>query len=292
MSGVTVDELTLYLQVFAVFAALLGACIGSFLNVCIYRIPNELSVVRPRSFCPSCAKEIPWYLNIPVFSWIMLRGKCAFCGTKIASRYLFVELLTAMFFLMVYAAWCVPGFLHLTPLHAPAQIPVYWLFISGLMLGSFIDLDHYILPDRVTIGGMILGPLLSMLVPELQGEAIWWRALMKSGLGLAAGFGLFFLIGVIGERVFKKEAMGFGDVKLMGAVGAFLGWESVLFTLFVSSLLGTAVAGVLLALKRVNLKDVIPYGPYLAVGAVIWLFWGRALLGLYLNFLLPGRAGL
>lgn len=292
MIGFTVDELTLYIQVFAVFATLLGACIGSFLNVCIYRIPNDLSVVKPRSFCPSCAKEIPWYLNIPVFSWLMLRGKCAFCGEKIPSRYFFVELLTAMFFLMVYTAWCVPGFLHLTPLQTPALIPVCWLFISGLLLGSFIDVDHYILPDRVTLGGMALGPLLSVLVPELHGEAIWWKALMKSGLGLASGFGLFFLIGIIGEKVFKKEALGFGDVKLMGAIGAFLGWQAVLFTLFVSSLLGTLVAGVLLAFRRVNLKDVIPYGPYLAVSAVVWLFWGRALLNLYLDFLLPGRAGL
>lgn len=292
MSRFTVDELTFYIQVFAVFATMLGACIGSFLNVCIYRIPNGLSVVRPRSFCPSCAKEIPGYLNIPIFSWIMLRGKCAFCGAKIPVRYFLVELLTAMFFLMVYTAWCVPGALHLSPLPTPALIPVYWIFISGLILGSFIDIDHYILPDRVTIGGMILGPLLCMLVPEMQGETIWWRALMKSGLGLAAGFGLFFLIGTIGEKVFKKEALGFGDVKLMGAVGAFLGWQAVLFTLFVSSLLGTLVAGILLVMKRVNLKDVIPYGPYLAVAAVVWLFWGHALLKLYLDFLLLGRVGL
>ncbi len=284
----SVDELTFYIQGLAVFTVGFGACIGSFLNVCIYRIPSELSIVAPRSFCPACKKPIPWYLNIPVVSWVALRGKCASCGVKIASRYFFVELITAMLFLMVFTAWCAPETFRFTPLLSAAQIPVYWLMLAGLIVGSFIDLDYFILPDRITLGGMVIGPVLCALVPELQGEFIWWRGLLDSGIGLAVGFGTFLLLGLIGEKVFRREAMGFGDVKLMGAVGAFLGWKAVLFTLFASSVLGTLASVVLLVARRANWKDAIPYGPYLAMGAAIWLFWGQYILDLYFSFLRGG----
>jgi len=281
----TVDDIAFLIQVFACFAVFFGACVGSFLNVCIYRIPNELSVVRPRSHCPKCGRMIPWYLNIPVISWLALRGKCAWCKTPISSRYLFVELLTAALFLAVFAAWCTPEPFGFSPIAQAAQIPVYWLFMGGLILGTFVDFDHFILPDRVTIGGMVAGPILSALVPAMHGETVWWRGLLDSGIGLTIGFCLLLAIGLLGEKVFKKEAMGFGDVKLMGAIGAFLGWKAVLFTLFASSLVGSVVGLLLMALRRAGMKDMIPFGPYLALGSLLWLFWGERLLMLYLAFM-------
>ena len=252
------------LAFFTPFVVLFGACIGSFLSVCIYRIPRDESIVRPRSHCPSCGKLIPWYFNIPVLSWLMLGGKCHYCKSRISPRYLILEVFTALLFtvvwLQVFAGLTIPEDLGrawlthgndllappcwrygLTPLLHPALLPVYWLVLWGLILGTFVDLEHYILPDRVTIGGMVAGVVLSPLVPELHFTASWSTALLRSLLGLAVGFGLLWIFAWLGERVFKKEAMGFGDVKLMGAIGAFFGWKAVLFVLFSSSLFGSVV---------------------------------------------------
>lgn len=283
--GLTGDEVTFYFALFAVFSACFGACVGSFLNVCIYRMPREESVVRPRSHCPHCGVLIPWYLNIPVLSWIFLRGRCASCKGPIAMRYMLVELLTATLFLAVYMKWTIPDALHLLPISHPAMIPVYWLFIAGLILGTFIDFDHYILPDSVTIGGMVVGPLLSAALPVLHGREMWWQGLAMSGVGLAAGFGLLLAVSVLGEKAFKKEAMGFGDVKLMGAIGAFMGWEAVLFTVFAASFLGSAVGLALIATRNAKLQSRLPFGPYLSMGAVLWMFYGPALVTAYMRLM-------
>ena len=277
------QEIRFYIMLFSFFSLGMGACIGSFLNVCIYRIPRGESVVRPRSHCPHCGKLIPWYLNIPVLSWLCLRGRCANCKGPISFRYTLVEILTALLFLAVFFKWALPFTVHMAPLLHPAMIPCYWLALSGLVVGTFVDFEHYIIPDSVTLGGMAAGPLLCALVPALQGERIWYWGLADSLIGEAVGFGLLFAIAELGTRIFKKEAMGFGDVKLMGAIGAFFGWQATLFTLFVSSFLGSIVGVGLILFGRGRLQSRIPFGPYLAMAAAIWLFWGETLLDLYLK---------
>ena len=274
-----------YFILFAVFSTFFGACVGSFLNVCIWRMPREESVVKPRSHCPHCGMLIPWYLNIPVLSWILLRGKCASCKGPIAMRYMLVELLTATLFLAVFMKWAMPDDLHLLPISHGAMVFVYWLFLAGLILGTFIDFDHYILPDTVTIGGMIVGPVWSMTIPMMHDREIWWQGGLMSLLGLAVGFGLLFAVSVLGEKVFKKEAMGFGDVKLLGAIGAFLGWKAVLFTIFVSSFLGSVVGLLLILSRNAKMQSRIPFGPYLSLAATIWVFYGPALITAYLKLM-------
>ena len=175
-----------YFIVFASFSFALGCCVASFLNVCIWRLPRDESVVRPGSHCPNCNAPIRWYQNIPIVSWLALRGRCANCRKPISARYVVVELLGGVLFLLVYMQWAVPFFLGgppplgLVPRAVLWTMPVGWLVVSGLILGSFIDLDHFYLPDRVTIGGMVLGVPLSFLVPELQGivgkDATGWSA--------------------------------------------------------------------------------------------------------------------
>lgn len=301
------------LAFFTPFVVLFGACIGSFLSVCIYRIPRDESIVRPRSHCPSCGKLIPWYFNIPVLSWLMLGGKCHYCKSRISPRYLILEVFTALLFtvvwLQVFAGLTIPEDLGrawlthgndllappcwrygLTPLLHPALLPVYWLVLWGLILGTFVDLEHYILPDRVTIGGMVAGVMLSPLVPELHFTASWSTALLRSVLGLAFGFGLLWLVSWLGELAFKKEAMGFGDVKLMGAIGAFFGWKAVLFVLLSASLFGSIVGVGLIVLGKRQLQGRIPFGPFLALGTLLWMFWGRAIVSAYMRFLLPPMA--
>ncbi len=277
--------------VFACFAAVLGACIGSFLNVCIYRIPRDESVVTPRSHCPSCERLIPWYLNLPVLSWLLLRGRCRWCRQPISARYIGVELLTALLFCAVFLQH--PFFapvLGMVRLADPGMIPIYWIFLAGLVCGTFVDFDHMILPDSVTIGGMIAGPVFSALIPALHGEAVWYRGLIQSGIGELVGFGLLFLVAELGEKIFKKEAMGFGDVKLMGAVGAFLGWQAVIFVLIAGSVAGSVVGVTLILLKKTELQGRLPFGPYLSLGALVWIFWGPRLLSGYLAMLLPPAA--
>ena len=280
------QEIRFFSILFAFFATFFGACVGSFLNVCIYRIPRDESVVTPRSHCPHCNALIPWYLNIPVASWLCLRGKCASCKGPIAFRYTLVELLTAMIFLAVFMKWAAPAALHMLPIPHPLLIPVYWLFLAGLILGTFVDFEHFIIPDSVTIGGMAAGPVLSALVPALHGKELWWEGLLSSCIGLAIGFGLLNAVAWLGTKAFKKEAMGFGDVKLMGAIGAFLGWKAVLFTVFASSLLGSVVGLLLIAFGGVKLQSRIPFGPYISAAAAIWVFWGQALSGAYLKLVL------
>ncbi len=256
-------EFSFWFAYFATVAFVLGAAIGSFLNVCIYRIPLEQSVVRPRSHCPHCGHMIAWYDNVPLLSYLLLRARCRHCGQPISVRYFLVESLTAVIFLLV---WWEYGF--------DPRTPLYWLAVSGLILGTFVDFDHMILPDRVTIGGAVLGFLFSALVPELHGEVSRLDALREAAIGWAVGFGLLWLVGAVGKLALKKEAMGFGDVKLLGAMGAWCGWKAVLFIVVVSSVIGSLVGIALIVLKKHEWQSRIPYGPYLALAAVLWILWG------------------
>ncbi len=269
MSPISPDEY-LFVSAFIFFS---GLCIGSFLNVCIWRIPRDESVAWPGSHCPACNHAIAPWDNIPLLSWLILNGKCRHCNVLISPRYFLVELLTGTLFAII---WLLHGWSVLTPL--------YIFFTSALILGTFVDFDHLILPDRVTIGGMIAGPILSFAFPALHGQTERLPALLHSLGGLALGFGILWLVSTIGRLILKREAMGFGDVKLLGAIGACLGWQSVLFTIFFSSLSGTLVGLGLIAAGKKELQSRIPYGPHIALAALVWMLYGPACIDLYLSW--------
>ncbi len=252
-----------------------GAMWGSFLNVCVYRIQMEMSVIWPGSHCFSCKKPVAWYDNIPVLSWILLKGKCRNCGEPFSVRYPIVEAITGLLFLWV---WIVTG---------PSWLLlVYWLMTFGLLLGSLIDLDDFWIPDRVTWGGILIGIPLSALVPEMHGADTAMEGLKASAFGAALGFGLLWLVGFLGKLAFKKDAMGFGDVKLLGAIGAFLGAPSVLFVIFGSALVGSIVGITLIAVGKSELGGKLPFGPYLSAAAMCWMFGGSRLFDLYIDFVM------
>ncbi len=251
-----------------------GACMGSFLNVCIHRIPRSESIVTPRSRCPECRRPIPWHDNLPLISFFALRGRCRSCGARISFRYVSVEALTAVLFTLV---WWQYGWSVITP--------IFWLVISGLILATFVDLEHMIIPDRVSLGGMALGVLFSALVPALHHVEHMTESLKSSFFGLLVGAGSLWLVGVIGKWMFRKDAMGLGDVKLLGAIGAFTGWQGVLFTVMISSLLGYIIGLSLIAFGGREWQSRVPYGPYLALAAVLWILWGTAWWEAYVGWL-------
>ncbi len=382
----------------ALVAVAVGATIGSFLNVVIYRVPRGLSVNEPRrSFCPSCNYAIPYYHNIPLLSWLLLRGKCKSCGQRISMRYWWVELLTALLFLAAWHAfgWDYGDGTGEGVFRYPALVPVAWVLLSLFVAATFIDLEHQIIPDGITIGGAVVGLVAAFAVPAMAyewmdcttrvGQGMGGRlvSLGYAALGAAAGYALLYMVVVLGrlafgrkdlklpenadwkvtqeggdenptltaagkphpwedlyfvgsERVqmrcrevtlngetsrdvpvqvwfdkvvidgretpleeiealagraeggmlYHREAMGFGDVKLMAMIGAFLGWKGVLFTLLAASVLGTAMALPARLLGRGDSAFArIPFGPYLALGATIWLFYGPQLVDWYFGLM-------
>jgi len=359
-----------FLWLFTVFAFLLGACIGSFLNVAIYRMPLGLSVNKPRrSFCPHCNYMIPWYRNLPLVSWLMLRGKCANCSAPIAFRYFGVEFLTACLFL---AVWLTQPWELALPL---------WILLGLLIVATFIDFDYFIIPDEITIGGTVIGLVCAFVFPGLMDVDSRWYALLFSACGAALGFGVLWAISFFGKVAFgrkkmafdppqqfewkregdhavvtlgeesmpwdelftnekdvltlecvelemgelkvteltvrsryeqitvqekeydlnaverfsariramqfKRDAMGFGDVKFIACIGAFLGWQAVLLTIIVASITGAAIGLAALITGQRDRSSKIPFGPYLALGALVWIFAGPQLVAWYFNFLRP-----
>ena len=335
-----------------------GSMVGSFLNVCIHRLPLEQSIVSPPSHCPHCRYSIPWYLNIPLVTWLYLGGKCRNCGAPISIRYFLVELLTAVTFL---GCWLAFG-------HQSVWLAlVYAGFLAGLIVATFIDFEHFIIPDEITIGGMVAGFICSFLLPGLHGETSLSGALRQSLLGMGAGAGIIYLLlrggkllfgrqkvalpadtkivfsetaihlpdkeipydevfyrrsdaitfqartlelvdrgyqnvrvrltpdrlrigeeelnpeqvphleAVCAEIVLPREAMGLGDVKFMAAIGAFLGWKAVVFSLMLSSMIGSVVGVTLILLRRREWSSRLPYGPYIALAAATWIFGGQRL---------------
>ncbi|HEX3619031.1 MAG TPA: prepilin peptidase [Candidatus Udaeobacter sp.] len=360
----------IYKFLFGAFALVLGATVGSFLNVCIYRWPVDLSINRPRrSFCPNCKQPIPWHQNLPLISWLVLRGRCANCGAKISFRYFAVELVTALLFLAIWESF-------------PWQIAIaYWIFISFLIIGTFIDFEHFIIPDRVTIGGTIAGVVCSVAVPALMQTDSRLASGVRSLLAAVLGYVILLIVleagklafgrkrirfdaptpfawtkrgddadfvvgteeslwsdyfarekdrllltcdearidhhtygkvmlefrydrvtaeghilmlddvtqisGVARELVIPREAMGRGDLKFLAAIGAFLGWRAVLFSLFAGSLLGSIVGLITLVVGKPVWSAKLPFGPYLAFGAVTWMFFGNMFLRWYVTLLSP-----
>jgi len=235
-------------------AFLLGACLGSFFNVLIYRLPREESIVRPASRCPACGRPVRAWENVPIVSFLLLRGKCAGCGSGISWRYPVVEAASGVGFLLI--AWADgPGFVLLRDL----------VFFSLLIPIVFIDIDHRIIPDELSLGGLAAGILLSFLP---GGD---WKGALA---GMVLGGGILFLTAAVYHKVTGIEGLGGGDIKLLAMIGAFLGWRGALFTIFFGSLLG--VAGGLVAMRKGDegLKTAIPYGPYLCVAALFARFLG------------------
>jgi leader peptidase (prepilin peptidase)/N-methyltransferase len=353
------------LRVYLDFVAFLfGAAIGSFLNVCVHRMPRGQSIVSPPSHCPHCDQPIGWRDNIPLLSYIALRGRCRHCHASITPRYFLVELLTATLFLLVVLKF---GWQWI--------VPIYWILLAGLTAATFIDFEHYIIPNELTYGGVVLGFCLSILVPALQHASSRTAAALQSFWGLLCGGLVLFLVGEFGKLAFgrlkvpvppgavvgiednaliigedrmtweeifsrpsdrirfraaslkfkdkafenaavrvsetaievngtlfelaqvgpieattnlviiPREAMGLGDAKLLAGIGAFLGLRAVAFVVFASSMAGGVVSLALILARRKDWSSRIPYGPYMALGAVIWIFYGRDLVDWYMGLI-------
>lgn len=247
---------------------LFGLLLGSFANVLIYRVPLKKNIAWPGSACPKCQQAIRWRDNIPVISWLFLRGKCRQCHQSISGRYPLVEFLTGLIlaglYLRVGINW---------------TFAEYSIFLFGLIVVTFIDLDHMLLPDVFTWPGIAMGLVGAILSPERS----FWDALA----GLAMGFGFFWAVAYVYLTLRKEEGMGGGDIKLMGWIGAVLGWQSVPFVVLASSIIGSLV-GIALAFKQKRgLKSTIPFGPYLALAALLYIFGGDILGQWYLRLFLP-----
>ncbi len=234
-----------------------GLLIGSFLNVCIYRIPMGKSIVSPPSSCPKCNSQIKPIHNIPVLSYILLRGRCSTCGTKISLIYPAIELLNAIAYTLVAVRF---GF--------NEQSALIMALMSTFIVVTFIDLEHKIIPDGITLPGIALGLLLGPLVLKMS--------FIDSLLGVIIGGGLFFLIAVL-----SRGGMGGGDIKLIAMIGGFIGWKGVLLTIFLGSVFGATVGIGLMVIKGMHRKTPIPFGPFLVAGAVVAIFWGGGFLEWY-----------
>ncbi|MDB4949356.1 MAG: pilD [Gemmatimonadetes bacterium] len=253
------------LAVLYVYAGIVGACVGSFLNVCVYRWPADQSVVTPRSRCGSCRTQLGWRDNIPVFGWIFLRGRCRYCGAKVSVQYPLVELATALLWVAAALRF---GF----TLRALGSA-VFFTTLLGIALS---DARTYIIPDEFTLGGLVIG-LAFAFVPG----GIGWR---RAAIGAAVGFGLLWLVAVLGKLAFKKDAMGGGDIKMMAMVGAFLGPVGVLLTVF----LGAAFGSLIFAPISIKTGKLVPFGIFLALGAAVTEPWGQALVHWYSVHFLGG----
>lgn len=263
-----------------IFVFISGSIVGSFLNVCIHRLPLEESIINPASHCPKCKKPIPWYDNIPLLSYIILEGKCRFCKEDISFRYFLVELLTAVFSLIFFNRFGLS-----------LDFFFYIILVCGLTVATFVDIQHRIIPDEISIGGIVVGFLFSAFRGlHLSPMSYELRPIFNSFLGIIIGGGIIWLTGFIFDlvyfKLFKKppiqgetESMGGGDVKLLAMIGAFLGWKSVLITFFIAPFFGAAVGIINMLVKK---EHIIPYGPFLSLAAVISIFWADKILSLFL----------
>lgn len=252
------------------FAAVIGLCIGSFLNVCIHRLPYGESVVWPPSHCPRCRKRISWWENIPVFSYIILRGRCRGCKSRISPRYFVVELLSAI---LSAACWFYFGDVKL-------YLAYYFLLIAPLIVVAFIDLEQRIIPNVISLPGIIAGFGTHMLV---AGQPFLKLAAIDSAIGVLVGGGFLYLVAFSYEKLRGEQGMGEGDIKLAAMLGAFFGWRAIIFILLISSLIGSIVGLIWIAINRKGMKFAIPFGTFLSLGGIIHLFFGTRFINWYLS---------
>ncbi|MEM9160125.1 MAG: prepilin peptidase [Verrucomicrobiota bacterium] len=274
--------------VFQIASFVFGAIVGSFLNVCIYRIPAKRSIITPGSTC-ACGKPIAWYDNIPILSWFILRGKARCCNSPYSFRYPAVETLTGALFLFAWLNY------------TPDLAGIMMFFIALLICASFIDLDTMEIPDRFSIGTAFFGVLIAVALPQLHGNASSeyyifnsTRSFFDAVIGLMVGSGIILWIGIVADKVLNKDSMGMGDVKLMGGIGAFLGWKGAIFSIFGGAVLGTIGISIALILQniipslRAKKGEIafgkhIPFGPMLAGGAIAYALFLRDYVDLYFN---------
>lgn len=249
-----------------IVAFIFGACIGSFLNVCIYRIPAGVSIVHPGSSCPHCKSTIHFYDNIPILSWLLLMGRCRHCKASIALRYPFIEFLSGLFALACVAVFG-------PTLHGL----LVFIFVATLIVVTFIDLDHRIIPDVITLPGIPIFFILAFAIPTVT-----W---LEGAIGILIGGGSLFAVAWLYHTMTNREGMGGGDIKLLAMMGAVIGWKGVLFTIFAASAIGTVVGLLTMIKSSKGMRLAIPFGPFLATGAIIYLFFGKAIIYWYTNLL-------
>jgi leader peptidase (prepilin peptidase)/N-methyltransferase len=248
------------------FGFFFGTIVGSFLNVCIHRIPQGKSIVIPSSHCPLCKTPIRFYDNIPLVSFICLQGRCRTCLAPISLRYPLVEFLMGLFSLILLLRYGIS-----------ALYLIYFAFFASLMLVSFIDLPHRIIPDVISLPGILIGLVISLLHPQLS--------IKNSLIGVLLGGGSLYVVASLYHVVTKREGMGGGDIKLLAMIGAFIGWKGVLFTILCSSFIGSVVGVTLMLFSSADSKYAVPFGPFLSLGAIIYVLWGEALINWYVGFL-------
>ncbi|MDM7987278.1 MAG: prepilin peptidase [Smithella sp.] len=247
-------------------AFIFGAAIGSFLNVCIFRLPEERSIVKPASQCPHCHHPIRYSDNIPIISFLLLGGKCRDCGAKISWRYPLAELITALLSLALFFKFGLS-----------LNFFIFFIFTAVLIIITFIDLDHQIIPDVLTLPGIPLFFLAAVFLVKVP----WKDAL----IGLLIGGGVLMTIAIVYEFITKREGMGGGDIKLLAMIGGFFGWQSLIFVLLFSSFTGAIIGITAMIIKKQDTKYAVPFGPFLSAAAVAYIFWGEA----FMRFLIPVR---
>lgn len=253
--------------IYTILSGLMGLLIGSFLNVVIYRLPLNMNIAMPPSHCPICNNRLKWYHNIPVISWLFLKGKCAFCGALIPVRYTLVELLNALLWLFCYLLYGYNAF-----------TIVAMLFSSVLICIFFIDLEHTIIPDSLNICILLLGIIVCIFCGNALGVVYWERIISCVGM-LILGLGIFNLF----KLITKRDALGGGDIKFLAAIGLLLGWKLSLLTLFLSALLGCAVTLLNGLFHKQQINSPIPFGPFLSICAIFSMFFGNVMIQAYLN---------
>ena len=256
-----------------ILAFIFGTMVGSFLNVCVYRIPEGQSIVLPASHCRACKKPIAFYDNIPLVSFLALKGKCRYCGAPLSLQYPVVELLTGLLAVACLLKW-----------GAGYAAAVWFLFCAALIVVTFIDLTHQIIPDVISLPGIACGLLLSLVLDQ--------PGFQSSLIGAALGGGSLFLIRCVYYAVTRQEGMGLGDVKLLAMMGAFLGWKSILFIIMVASFAGALLGIAVMIIKKKDGRYAIPFGPFLSLGAVCYLFCGQEIINWYLNLHLLIQEGI
>ncbi|MCJ7664154.1 MAG: prepilin peptidase [Desulfobacterales bacterium] len=253
------------------FSFAFGTIVGSFLNVCIHRIPLGKSIIMPSSHCPLCKKPIRFYDNIPLVSFICLKGRCRGCQAPISPRYPLVEFLMGLFSLLLLLQYGIS-----------TLYVIYFAFFASLTLVSFIDLPHRIIPDVISLPGIVIGLVISFLHPQMS--------IKDSLIGVLLGGGSLYVVASVYHVVTKREGMGGGDVKLLAMIGAFIGWKGVLFTILCSSFVGSVIGVTLMLFSSADSKYAVPFGPFLSLGAIIYVLWGEGLITWYLGFLRAAAA--